>query len=307
MNKFIWCLNTEKGYQVLKKIHNDYFENIGLICSYPEWNVKENYGQSIANYCISNNIQYIQWDALKSDLEHYIKKNNISGIIAIGWQFLIPLEYNTILDNKIIVFHDSLLPKYRGFCPLATAILKGENEIGVSVIYASEGIDEGEIILQKKANIDNVAYLKDAINLISHLYYEGVEDLLFMINSNTITSHKQKQSEATYCLWRDPNDQKIDWNDSATNIYNLIRASGPPYLGAYTQLKNKTIRIWKASVQENDINFEIRNPGKIWNLENGKPVVVCGKGLLKIISATYEDGTNAVPIQKLRQRFGAED
>jgi len=303
-HNFLFCLNTEKGYSVLKTIYNKKPENIGLVCSYPERNVNVNFGNKINDYCLERDIPYLDWADLKENFVDYINSNEISGIIAIGWQYLIPIKLNSILTDKIIVFHDGLLPKYRGFCPLATAIIKGDNNIGISILYASEGIDEGDIILQKQTKISNSTYLQEGISLISGLYSEGIIQLIDMINSNSINPLKQDNSEATYCIWRNPEDCKICWNESAINIYNLIRASGFPYQGAYTELDGDVIHINKAQILDYDLNFEIREPGKIWKLEDGKPVVICNNGLLKINEATKRDGKSIFPMQKLRLKFG---
>lgn len=303
-HNFLFCLNTEKGYSVLKTIFDKKPGNIGLVCSYPEWNVNINYGNKIKNYCFENDIPYLDWVDLKENYVDYINLNAISGIIAIGWQYLIPIELNLLLADKIIVFHDGLLPKYRGFCPLSTAIMKGDTNIGMSILYASEGIDEGEVILQKKTQISNSTYLQEAISLMSGLYSEGVVELIEMINSNSVNPMKQDNSKATYCIWRNPEDCKICWNESSVNIYNLIRASGFPYQGAYTELDGDIIQIKKAEILDYDLNFEIREPGKIWKLEDGKPIVICKTGLIKITEAAKKSDSSIFPIKKLRLKFG---
>jgi len=277
---------------------------LNLVCSYPEWNVQENYGDKIEAFCRKKGIQFIKWEELKNNFLHYLTQHNITGIVAIGWQYLLPMELNKILPDKIIVFHDGLLPKYRGFCPLATAILKGETEVGVSVIYASERIDEGDIILQNKVVIDNSIYLHEAISMLSKLYCKSAQTLINMIYAENILAIKQDHSKASYCIWRNPEDNKINWNESAESIYNLIRASGSPYFGAYTKMGNEIVRVWEAVVLDYDLNFEIRQPGKIWKLEEGKPIVVCNPGLIMILSATFDDGRDIFPLNKLRLKLG---
>jgi len=304
MHNLLWCLNTEKGYSVLKMLHSDMNSALGLVCSYPEWNVQENYGNKIEEFCHRKGIQFVKWDELKRNFLHYLREYNVTGIVAIGWQYFLPIELNKTLTDKIIVFHDGLLPKYRGFCPLATAILKGETEVGVSVIYASEEIDEGDIILQKKTMIDNSVYLHEAISILSKLYCECAQSLVDAINIGNIRAIKQDHSRASYCIWRNPDDNKINWNKPAESIYNLIRASGPPYFGAYTKIDGEIVRVWRATILDYDLNFEIRDPGKIWKLDEGKPIVICNPGLIKILSATYTDGRDVVPLNKLRLKLG---
>lgn len=193
---------------------------------------------------------------------------------------------------------------FEGSAHLQQLILKGETEVGVSVIYASEGIDEGDIILQNKAVIDNSTYLHEAISILSKLYCESAQTLVNMIYTGNIRAIKQDHSKASYCIWRSPEDSKINWNKPAESIYNLIRASGSPYFGAYTKIDNQIVRVWEAIVLDYDLNFEIREPGKIWKLEGGKPIVVCNPGLIKILSATFDDGRDILPLNKLRHKLG---
>ncbi|PKL69635.1 MAG: hypothetical protein CVV30_08785 [Methanomicrobiales archaeon HGW-Methanomicrobiales-1] len=304
MNTFLWCLNTEKGLDVLNFLIKTNIKDIGAVCSYPEWNVQKNFGDLIEKKCHENDIPYISWNELKKDFKKNINKYHISGIVAIGWQYLLPLELNRNLPDKIIVFHDSLLPRYRGFCPTATAILKGDGQIGISVLYASEEIDAGDLILQKSVEINDSVYIEEAIKIISKLYCDCAVELIYLVRSNNIKTKKQDERLATYCIWRNPEDNEIDWNSSARDILNLIRGSGYPYFGAYTSLQNDLIRVWEATVLDYDINFEIRDTGKIWKMENGNPTIICKNGLLKILRATYEGGGDIFPLKKFRLRFG---
>jgi methionyl-tRNA formyltransferase len=304
MHKFLWCLNTEKGFDVLNSLIKTDINYIGGVCSYPEWNVQKNFGNLIEQQCHERGIPYIPWNVFKNDYQNIIKRFGITGIITIGWQFLLPTELNNLLPDNIIIFHDSVLPLYRGFCPTSTAILKGDDHIGMSIIYASEEMDKGDIILQKSIGITDGTYIEDAIKIQSRLYCESALELMDIIESNQIHREKQNEALATYCIWRNPEDNEIDWNSSSKNIYNLIRATGYPYYGAYTVLNNEIIRIWESVPLEGDVKFEVREPGKIWKIENGSPVVICKQGLLKILKATYEDGRDLLPLTKFRLRFG---
>jgi methionyl-tRNA formyltransferase len=304
MHTFLWCLNTEKGFDVLNFLIRTNIGNFGVICSYPEWNVQKNYGNLIEQKCHEMAIPYISWNEFNKDFKNNLKKYQISGIIVIGWQYLLPLELNNDLPDKIIVFHDSLLPKYRGFCPTATAILKGDKHLGISVLYASEEMDAGDLILQQSVEISDVVYIEDAIKIISKLYCDCAAKLIKLIQCQALTTQKQDEMSATYCIWRNPEDNQIDWNSEARDILNLIRASGYPYFGAYTFLQNDLIRIWEATLLEHDVKFEIRDHGKVWKIEDGKPIIICKNGLLKILRATYEDGRNLLPLVKFRLRFG---
>ncbi|MEA4828347.1 MAG: formyltransferase family protein [Clostridium sp.] len=260
-----------------------------MVITFEEINVQKKYNEEIEQLCSEKNIDCKSWSLVKNNLHNIILNNNITHSIAIGWKYLIPLSINRLLEDDLIIFHDSLLPKYRGFAPTSTAIICGDEEIGMSVIYASEEVDSGDIILQKKFNIKDNMYIDEIIDKQSNLYSEAIEDLINMIKRNRIHSVSQDETKATYSIWRNPEDCRIDWSMSSKQIFNLIRAVGFPYTGAYTYYENEKIFIWKSEIVE-EINFAIRHQGKIWSCKNDMPIIVCGTGMLRLINITDEHG-----------------
>jgi len=92
MHNLLWCLNTEKGYSVLKMLYSQNRSALNLVCSYPEWNVQDNFGDKIEDFCHKNEIQFINWNELKNNFSLYLVQYNITGIVAIGWQYLLQLN-----------------------------------------------------------------------------------------------------------------------------------------------------------------------------------------------------------------------
>lgn len=302
MNKFILFIAAQKGYEVLKEMYQYDNDIIGLVVTFKEKNVLESYTEKIIRFCKKNQIHFKWWKDIKQDLVKIIKEYKIAEAVAISWRFLISLNINKYLKTKLIIFHDSLLPKYRGFAPTPTAVLCGEKEVGMSVIFAEEEWDKGDIIIQKKVNIDSNMYIKDIINLQSKLYKEAIKDLIGLINNNNIKLIPQDETQATYSIWRNPEDGEIDWNLSSQEIYNKIRAISYPYTGAYTYLDNKKIYIWKAEIVK-DMKFVKRDCGKIWSIDNGISIIVCGSGMLKLLDV--KDGNNKkVNFITLRKKLG---
>jgi methionyl-tRNA formyltransferase len=200
--------------------------------------------------------------------------------------------------------HDSLLPKYRGFAPLVNCLVNGEKKVGVTALFASEEYDRGDIIAQRSITITYPVKINDAINLIAECYKGLVEEVGKKITEGqTIEAIKQNEADASYSLWLDDNDYDIDWNKDAYDLKRFIDAVGFPYSGAATYIDDKKFRIVEAEALP-DLAVENRKPGKIIFIENEKPIVVCGKGLLKIISLV-EDGTTQemLPLKRFRIRF----
>ena len=203
------------------------------------------------------------------------------------------------LAGDVVVAHDSLLPRFRGFAPLATAMITGEKETGVTYLRVGDSVDNGDILWQARVPIGNDDTIQSLIDKLSPLYARGAH-LYFSESFND--AQPQDDSKATFSIWRDSTDYRIDWTHDADIIERTVRALGPPYLGAQTTVDGTTIVISRASVQP-DVKFAIRQPGKVWSIDElGRPSVVCGTGVLRIDQAAQE-GKSLLPFRKLRVRF----
>ncbi len=282
---------TQKGYDVLKAfIDNFNPSHIDFVIGSKDEKVNNDYYEEIKGLCEKNNINFID---KKSET-----KINSSYSITVSWKWLIQdLE-------KVIIIHDSILPKYRGFSPLVSALINGEEEIGVTAILGNNEFDKGDVIAQKTTKIKYPIKIKDAIDIISKIYIEIVIELSRrIINNETLEGQTQDETKATYSLWRDEDDYKIDWNKDSLYIKRFVDAVSNPYLGAFCYLNNRSIRVFDVEI-EDDLIIENRVPGKVLFNRFGYPTVVCGQGLVRITNARYEnEKASIIPLQKFRSRF----
>ena len=289
---FTLFLMTSKGFNVLKHIiHIGHAILIDKVIVGEDKNVLNDYSAEIYNLCGEYGIQAEP----RSNFESY----NTRYALAISWRWIIPISP----IHKLIVLHDSLLPKYRGFSPLVSQLINGEKKIGVTALYASENYDEGNIIYQSSSNIDYPITISEAIEIINKNYIETTAWIFNHASKNIpLPSLPQPHDLATYSLWRDDEDYRINWQDTASRIERFINAVGFPYKGAQCLLNGKVIQIKKA-IAVNDVFIENRDVGKVLFVKNNKPVIVCGKGLLLIEKAIYLDGESIIPMKKFRSRF----
>lgn len=266
----------EKAYFTLKSIKLDFLSLLNCVIIGNDKNVLNDYSNDIKKYCETNNISYLFQNKT-------IEKSSADYSIAIGWRWLIK-------DNsKLIVFHDSILPRLRGFNPLVTSLINGDNEVGVSILFGTEDFDRGEIIIQKKIQINYPVKIKAAIEQVSLLYGEGINELIYKLKSGVVDSCPQDELLATYSLWRDEADYIIDWNNSAEYIKRFIDAVGYPYKGAYTTWNNIKLYI-KDSILVEDVFIENRTPGKVLFKKDDTFIIVCGSGLLSVKEFFDENG-----------------
>lgn len=284
---------TAKGVAVLNKIINEF--GAGSIAFVVTAEDRKN------NYDGFEDIKRISTDANISVYSRDRIPSNVDSVVAlaVSWRWLITENF-----SSTIILHDSLLPKYRGFAPLVSALINGENRIGVTALLAQEEYDRGPILAQKIACLTYPVTIRQAIEKIIPCYEDLVVKVVNMITKGNFKSVQQDESEATYSLWLDESDYQIDWNSDASQIRRFIDATGYPYKGAFTYISGSKVRVFTAE-EEKDVEIENRIPGKVIFCRNGEPIIVCGSGLLKLKSAVFEDTKEDVlQLLKFRTRFG---
>lgn len=283
-------LMNEKGFKVLEHLLQNFETSIIFqVVVAEDKNVAKDFYKEIVELCKKNKIPFYN-------------KNNYNlykgYAFAIGWRWIIPQQ------EKLIVLHESLLPKYRGFSPLVSALINGDKTIGVTALFASKEYDRGEIIHQEKIEINYPIKIKNAIEQISELYQKIVKIIVNqLLNKEKLKCKIQDESHASYGLWRNEEDYLINWNQDAEQIKRFVNAVGFPYLGASSFIKNKKIRILDVGVLP-DVKIENRTPGKVIFIKNQKPIVVCKKGLIQI-NEMIDDETkqSALPLKYFRTIF----
>ena len=204
----------------------------------------------VKQFALDNGIDVIQPKSLRVD-ETYnlIKEYNPDLIVVVAYGMIIPKNIIDIPKFGIINVHSSLLPKYRGAAPIHTAIINGDDKTGVSIMYISEGLDEGDVILTKETPIyleDNLGTLHDRLKVLGA---EGVKETIKLMKENKVIRHPQDSSLATFVKPIKKEETKIDFNDKSINIFNKIRGMNP-FPVAYTTLNDKVLKLYDSMYVE---------------------------------------------------------
>ena len=285
-------LMTQKGFELLKTILDSNYHNLilGVVVGRDK-QIENDFAEDIIKLCEQHNITYYE-----RGNEPQIKS---TYSIAVSWRWLINMG-----RSKLIVFHDSLLPKYRGFAPLVNMLINKEPKIGVSAIFATAEYDKGYIIGQLSTSITYPIKIEEAIKLISKNYSSLALDIFHKLQNNeSLNAIPQDETEATYSLWRDESDYKIDWHKSAEELLHFVNAVSKPYKGAYTTINGRKIRILDVEVYP-DVAIVNRDVGKVIFMSDKHPVIVCGQGLLKLITVIDDEDKNSlIPFKNFRVRL----
>ncbi|KAF0159791.1 MAG: methionyl-tRNA formyltransferase [Syntrophaceae bacterium] len=198
--------------------------------------------------------------ALKHDIPYYTIENInseqwIAEILKFKPDIIFSFYYRKMICKEILEIprlgalnlHGSLLPAYRGRCPVNWVLVKGENQTGVTLHFMVDKPDAGDIVGQKEVNIDFNDTARTLYDKLCEAAGFLLNDLLPVIKTGQIPRRKQNLAQGSYYGGRRPEDGRIDWTGSAHEIYNLIRAVTTPYPGAYSLTENdEKIIIWWA-------------------------------------------------------------
>jgi len=205
-------------------------------------------------------------------------------VVAAFGQFL-SREILELPPHGCINVHASLLPKYRGAAPIQYAIIKGEQESGVTIMQMDIGMDTGamlEKVVVPIAENTTMGELHDALR------EQGAALLLKVIDdiaAGTAVAEPQNDAEATYATLLDRSMEHIDWTKSAQEVHNLIRGFNPAP-STFTKLPNgKSLKIWGSRLTEKKSEAAA---GTVVEAGKHSFFVACGSGVLEITEVQPE-------------------
>lgn len=206
--------------------------------------------------------------------------------VVVAYGKLIPAEVFNLPPLGTVNLHPSLLPKYRGAAPIQWALINGERETGISVQLINEKLDAGDIIIQKRVNIDENINAEELYGLIipqgAELLLEAVE----LLAAGRASRKKQNEEEATFCGKITRYTAKVDWLDSASNIHNLIRGLFPKP-AAWTEFKGSEIKLLKAAPFPLKFSHSLE-AGELCIYEKKRLIAGTGAGLLELLELRPE-------------------
>lgn len=186
--------------------------------------------------------------------------------------------------------HASLLPKYRGASPINHAIMAGDHETGITYQFIEKKLDSGNIICAEKIKIDDS---DDAVTMhdkLSCLAADTVLEVLETIENGKARRIKQSEADATYVGVLKKETGKIDFNDSAVNIFNKIRAL-VPWPVAYCSLDGIVLKLWKSEIYSAAEDISACPAGMIICLVKNKGFAVkTGGGCILITGVQEQSG-----------------
>ncbi len=181
-------------------------------------------------------------DVNEENFVNFIASLNPDIIITVAFGGYLKRAFRKIPKFGCINVHPSLLPKYRGSSPINFPLLNGDEETGVTIFKIVAKMDAGPIISQEKINLDNKINFSELEELLIKKGVNLLINTLKKYEKNKVEFIHQDDSKATFTTKIDKKDTFLDWNNSAENINNFVRAFSN-YPGAISKFKEKQIKI----------------------------------------------------------------
>lgn len=204
-----------------------------------------------------------------------------NGLLSYRPDLIVVAAYGRILPASLlrlpplgcINVHGSLLPAYRGAAPVQWSIIRGEKEVGVTIMQMDEGLDTGDMLLQARLTPERDETAGTLMNKLAALGGATLLRAIAGLKDGTVIPTAQDHQRATLAPMLTKEDGRIDWTRSAEEIERLVRGLDP-WPSAYTFLDDARLRLFAPEVEYLSCD---RAPGSILRADSRGLLVTCGK------------------------------
>jgi len=218
-------------------------------------------------------------------------------VVVIAYGQILPRDVLEIPKIACLNLHASLLPRWRGAAPIQAAIAVGDQRTGITVMYMDEGLDTGDILLQRTTEIRPDDTGRSLHDRLAQIAPDALLESLRFLAKGIAPRIPQDSSLATYAPKLKREHGKIDWSEPAEAIERKIRALDP-WPGAFTQVGGQNLKIFSATVV--DLSGQ---PGEILH-NRGQLVIAAGKGALSLGDVQLEGKRRMSAAEFLRGHQG---
>ena len=290
--------------KALSHLHDSNHEIIAVYCQpdKPKGRGKVLTPCPVKLYALENNLEVIQPENISNE-------QNLKKLTSLKPDLIVVAAYGQLLSKQVLELpkfgclniHASLLPRWRGAAPIERSIQSGDSETGISIMKMNEGLDTGDVLLTKKNLISN---FETSGSLSASLSITGAELIVEAIDRLPELDAKiQEHSKATYAKKILKAEAQIDWNQSAKNINQLIRAFNPRPIAQSNaeaiEFKEKVIKIIEAEVILDETSGP---PGSVIKQDKKVCQIATGDGILSL-KRVQLSGKNVVSIKDFNNAF----
>ncbi|MEK7790271.1 MAG: methionyl-tRNA formyltransferase [Deltaproteobacteria bacterium] len=239
-------------------------------------------------------IPCFQPESLKSEPAiREIERLSPDLIVVVAYGLFLPKKILDIPKYKVINVHPSLLPKYRGAAPMQWALINGDKETGVTIAYIIEKMDAGDILMQKSIDIDDSDDYFSLEKKLSNIGSDLLSQTISFLRENKISPRPQNEKEATFAPKLRKEMGRINWQQPARFIFNLIRGANP-WPGTFTLCDREPLKIHHAKLLTEEM---AGIPGKIQTVSAEGISVETPKGVL-LLTEVQKPNKKRMPVSE---------
>ncbi len=237
-------------------------------------------------------LNILQPEKIKDNTEfiNILKEYAPDLIVVSAYGMILPKEILEIPKGKCVNIHGSLLPKWRGSAPIQRAIMSGDKETGITLMYMAEGLDTGDMIAKAKVYIEDMTS-GELYPVLADLGAELLRDNLENILNGNAKKEKQNESLATYANMIFKDEAVIDFSKKPWEIYNIVRGMNPAPVSR-TLYKGEMLKVWKCKVGNGKTDKE---NGTILDVNEEGIKVACG-GEVLVLTEIQVAGKKAMKV-----------
>lgn len=242
-------------------------------------------------------------DVNESDVARTLASYGPDLTVMAGYSQILGSKILNVASEGTLNLHGGKLPEYRGASTLNWMLINGEDQGGIAVLFADEGIDTGDIVTQERFSIAPNDTIVDVVERTNELFPGMLVNAVNEIDNGTVDRTSQSLTEGTYWHSRRPRDGKINWDRmTARNVHDLVRSLAGPYPSAFTHHDGTKLEITRTRVPQEDIRGI---PGRIARTHS-KGVLVVAADQAVLVERVNPDSGEEQPAREYFSGVGAD-
>ncbi len=290
--KVIFLGTGDFSRSVLEEVHASRHEVVAVVTQPDKVNGRNGKitFSPVKSYALENGLSLYQFESISREGKEILASLNADIMLTSAYGQILSDEIINICPHGIINTHASLLPKYRGSSPIQMAILNGDGEIGTTIMKTVREVDAGDVVIQRKVTLNGEENQEECFNMLADLSKKAAVEALDLIESGQATFTPQDHSQATFCKKLTKEDGRIDFNDTALNIHNKVRAFyGFP--GAFCLTPYGKLKVIRSALTEADGSFKA---GEVIEARKERFIVACGSNTAIAFLTVQGEGGKAM-------------
>lgn len=288
--RFVLAGNGEPAIGVLDRLLET-TDASSILCIGPGPGQRHSWQRSLAPAAVDRGVACLEPEDVNApSVLDAVRDHRADLVLSVYYTQLFKPAFIESTGAPILNAHPSLLPRHRGVAPLIWAIVEGDATTGVTIHMIDEGIDTGDIVLQRSLPIDPDDTGLSLYTKVGRLAVDSIAEVLqhWQEHGSLPTAHPQS-GEASHHSRRDAKLNHVDWTMSARRVTDVVRALAPPFHGAFTHHGEQQIVLHRLTAGPTTWSTPLP-PGTI-DLDQpaGGLVVWCGDGPVEIASAEVDD------------------